>query len=142
MVWNLLSNAIKFTPAGGAVHVQLRTSGNSAEVIVTDTGVGIAPEFLPFVFEAFRQADGSTTRSHGGLGLGLSIVKHLVEAHGGTVSAQSGGKGCGATFSVRIPLLAGRHCAGTDQRSFGGDRERDRGCRRRFRARGFTCADR
>ena len=106
VIWNLLSNAIKFTPAGGTVHVQLRTSGHSAEVIVTDSGSGIAPEFLPFVFEAFRQADGSATRSHGGLGLGLSIVKHLVEAHGGTVSAQSGGKDCGATFSVRIPLMA------------------------------------
>jgi signal transduction histidine kinase/ActR/RegA family two-component response regulator len=106
VVWNLLSNAIKFTPAGGTVHVQLRASGNNAEVIITDSGAGIAPEFLPFVFEAFRQADGSATRAHGGLGLGLSIVKHLVEAHGGTVSAQSGGKGCGATFSVRIPLLA------------------------------------
>jgi len=106
VVWNLLSNAINFTPPGGTVHVQLREKGNSAEVIVTDTGRGIAADFLPSVFEAFRQADASTTRSHGGLGLGLSIVKHLVEAHGGTVSAQSGGEGCGATFSVRIPLLA------------------------------------
>jgi signal transduction histidine kinase/ActR/RegA family two-component response regulator len=107
VVWNLLSNAIKFTPAGGTVHVQLRSTEASAEVTVSDSGSGIAPEFLPSVFEPFRQADGSATRSHGGLGLGLSIVKHLVEAHGGTVSAQSGGPGCGATFSVRLPLLAG-----------------------------------
>jgi signal transduction histidine kinase/ActR/RegA family two-component response regulator len=106
VVWNLLSNAIKFTPAGGTVDVHLRTSGNNAEMIVTDSGAGIAPAFLPFVFDAFRQADGSATRSHGGLGLGLSIVKHLVEAHGGTVRAHSRGKDCGATFSVRIPLLA------------------------------------
>jgi CheY-like chemotaxis protein/anti-sigma regulatory factor (Ser/Thr protein kinase) len=104
VAWNLLSNAIKFTPAGGAVYVQLRQVEQSAEMLVTDTGKGIARDFLPAVFEAFRQGDGSSTRAHGGLGLGLAIVKHLVDAHGGTVSAHSAGEGRGATFAVRIPV--------------------------------------
>src|SRR5262249_24845670 len=81
IVWNLLSNAVKFTPAGGAVEIALKVTGGSTEVIVRDTGQGIEPEFLPFVFDRFRQADGTTTRRHGGLGLGLAIVRHLVEAH-------------------------------------------------------------
>jgi signal transduction histidine kinase/ActR/RegA family two-component response regulator len=106
VAWNLLSNAIKFTPAGGAIHVQLRRVGSTAEMVVTDTGKGIAAEFLPSAFEAFRQGDESSTRPHGGLGLGLSIVKHLVDAHGGAVSAFSAGEGRGASFAVRIPLLA------------------------------------
>ncbi len=104
IVSNLLSNAVKFTPQGGAVHVRLARHGNTLELAVADNGQGIAPAFLPWVFEPFRQADGSTTRVHSGLGLGLSIVKNLVEAHGGTVCADSSGEGCGATFTVRLPI--------------------------------------
>jgi len=104
VAWNLLSNAIKFTPEGGAVHMRLQRAGDSVDVIVTDTGQGIRDEFIGSVFEPFRQADGSTTRRHGGLGLGLSIVKHLVQAHGGAVSVHSGGEGQGATFTVRLPI--------------------------------------
>jgi signal transduction histidine kinase/CheY-like chemotaxis protein len=107
VAWNLLSNAIKFTPTGGVVYVQLRQAEHSAEMLVTDTGKGIARDFLPAVFEAFSQGDGSSTRAHGGLGLGLAIVKHLVDAHGGTVSAHSAGEGRGATFAVRVPLYDG-----------------------------------
>jgi CheY-like chemotaxis protein len=103
IVWNLLSNAIKFTPEGGSVHLRLRQIGTRAELMLTDTGQGIAPDFLPAIFAPFRQGDASITRSHGGLGLGLSIVKHLVEAHEGTVTARSGGEGLGATFIVQIP---------------------------------------
>jgi signal transduction histidine kinase/CheY-like chemotaxis protein len=106
VVLNLLSNAVKFTPAGGSVHACLRRAGSAAELIVTDTGQGMSPEFLPLAFEAFRQADGSTTRAHGGLGLGLSIVKTLTEAHGGTVSVESAGIGRGSTFIVRLPIAA------------------------------------
>ena len=106
ILWNLLTNAVKFTPPGGRVHVTLVRSATMLEIAVTDTGCGIPREFLPFVFEPFRQADGSTTRRHGGLGLGLSIVKHLVDAHGGTVSVDSGGDGRGATFTVRLPVVA------------------------------------
>ena len=104
IAWNLLSNAIKFTPEGGSVQMQLRRAGDRVEMIVTDTGEGIPHEFLTAIFEPFRQADGSTTRQHGGLGLGLSIVKHLVEAHGGAVSAESGGAGQGATLIARLPI--------------------------------------
>ena len=103
---NLLANAVKFTPEGGAVYVRLHRVNDRVEMVVTDTGQGIAPEFLTAVFEPFRQADAATTRTHGGLGLGLSIVKHLVEAHGGTVRADSAGPGNGATFTVRLPLAA------------------------------------
>jgi PAS domain S-box-containing protein len=105
VVWNLLSNAIKFTPAGGRVEVSLAARAGHAELAVADTGQGIAPEFLPYVFERFRQADGRITREHGGLGLGLAIVRHLVELHGGTVKAESEGEGLGSTFTVRLPLL-------------------------------------
>ncbi|WP_437617605.1 PAS domain S-box protein [Sorangium sp. So ce1151] len=104
VVWNLLSNAVKFTPAGGRIDIALRRAGAFAEVSVTDTGAGIAPQFLPHLFERFRQADASSTRKYGGLGIGLSIVKHLVELHGGTVEVASGGEGQGATFTVRLPL--------------------------------------
>jgi PAS domain S-box-containing protein len=104
IIWNLLSNAVKFTPREGSVQVFLRREGSLAEVIVQDTGMGISPEFLPYVFERFRQAESPTTRSHGGLGLGLAIVRHLTELHGGLVSAESPGQGRGATFTVRIPL--------------------------------------
>jgi CheY-like chemotaxis protein len=103
-VWNLLSNASKFTPAGGVVGVRVIQDDVFAEIVVSDTGPGITPEFLPHVFERFRQADGSTTRTHGGLGLGLAIVRHLVELHGGTVSAESEGEGKGATFRVVLPV--------------------------------------
>jgi PAS domain S-box-containing protein len=103
---NLLSNALKFTPAGGTVHVRLRSAGSEACLAVEDSGIGIAPEVLPHVFDRFRQADSSTTRRHGGLGLGLALVRHLVETHGGRVRAESAGVGRGATFIVHLPLVA------------------------------------
>ncbi len=106
VVWNLLSNAIKFTPKGGSVHVAVERVNSHIEIRVADTGEGIAPEFLPHVFDRFRQADSSTTRKYGGLGLGLSIARHLVELHGGAVRATSPGKGHGATFVVALPLSA------------------------------------
>jgi signal transduction histidine kinase/ActR/RegA family two-component response regulator len=106
VVWNLLSNAIKFTPKGGRVGVRLERHGSDVRIEVSDTGQGIAPEFLPHVFERFRQADGSTTRTHGGLGLGLAVVRHLVEQHGGTVSAESAGEQQGSTFTVDLPVTA------------------------------------
>jgi CheY-like chemotaxis protein len=101
--WNLLSNAIKFTAAGGSVDVEMAIQERSVSVAVVDSGIGIAREFVPFVFDRFRQADQTTTRSYGGLGLGLSIVKHLTELHGGTVNASSLGPGRGARFEVRLP---------------------------------------
>jgi PAS domain S-box-containing protein len=101
---NILTNAVKFTGTGGEVQVTLGRTADEAHVIVTDTGEGIAPEFLPFVFDRFRQADGTSTRNHMGLGLGLAIVKHVVELHGGTVRADSPGQGKGATFTVALPL--------------------------------------
>jgi CheY-like chemotaxis protein/anti-sigma regulatory factor (Ser/Thr protein kinase) len=105
VVWNLLSNAIKFTPKDGRVQVRLERVNSHVEIVVSDTGIGIEPEFLPFVFERFRQSDGSMTRRHGGLGLGLAIVRQLVELHGGTVSVESKGEGHGSTFIVSLPLL-------------------------------------
>lgn len=105
VVSNLLTNAVKFTPAGGWVEVRLERAGERACISVQDNGVGISAEFLPHVFERFRQADGSTTRSHGGLGLGLAIVRHLVDLHGGSVHASSAGVGLGSTFTVEIPLI-------------------------------------
>ncbi len=105
VVWNLLSNAVKFTPAQGEVSIRLASTDSHAAIVVTDTGQGIAPEFLPHVFDRFRQADGSKTRRHGGLGLGLAIVRNLVELHRGVVSAQSDGEGKGSTFSIRLPCL-------------------------------------
>jgi PAS domain S-box-containing protein len=104
VVWNLLSNAVKFTPPGGSVTVDITRDAEWAEVAVTDTGKGIPPAFLPHVFDRFRQADSTTTRAHGGLGLGLSIVHHLIALHGGTVTAHSRGLGHGATFTVRVPI--------------------------------------
>ena len=104
--WNLLNNAIKFTPKGGQAWVLLDRVKSHIEVSVIDTGEGIAPEFLPYVFDRFQQGDASTTRRHGGLGLGLAIVKQLVELHGGTVGVRSDGIGKGATFTVHLPLLA------------------------------------
>jgi PAS domain S-box-containing protein len=104
VVWNLLSNASKFTPAGGTVAIRVTQEKAYLEIEIIDTGPGIAPEFLPHVFERFRQADGSTTRTHGGLGLGLAIVRHLVELHGGVISAENSSAGCGAIFTVKLPL--------------------------------------
>ena len=104
VIWNLLSNAVKFTPSGGVVTVQLARKGDIDELGVSDTGIGIEPAFLPSVFDTFRQADASSTRTQGGLGLGLSIVRHLVEMHGGEVRAESDGLGKGATFTVRLPV--------------------------------------
>jgi PAS domain S-box-containing protein len=105
VVWNLLSNAIKFTPHNGRVQVRLMRINSHIEIVVSDTGQGIDPAFLPYVFDRFRQADGSSTRSHGGLGLGLAIVRHITELHGGSVAADSLGKGQGSTFTVRLPLM-------------------------------------
>ncbi|HEX3183547.1 MAG TPA: ATP-binding protein [Pyrinomonadaceae bacterium] len=108
IIWNLLSNAVKFTPQGGKITIRIEQEKSHAKVTVQDTGQGIDAEFLPRVFDRFRQADSSTTRSFGGLGLGLAIVRHLVELHGGTVSAESEGVGKGATFSATFPLLTER----------------------------------
>jgi PAS domain S-box-containing protein len=107
VVWNLLSNSIKFTPAGGTVSISASVDGAEVRLDIRDSGAGIDPDFLPHVFERFRQADASTTRAHGGLGLGLAIVRHLVELHGGTVAAESEGPGRGATFRVRLPVRRG-----------------------------------
>ena len=108
VVWNLLSNALKFTPEGGRVEVRLERVGSHVEITVADTGRGIAPEFLPHVFDRFRQADQTTTRMHGGLGLGLAIVRQLVELHGGSVHVESAGEGRGTSFTVSLPLQAQR----------------------------------
>ena len=108
IVWNLMSNAIKFTPEGGVIKVSVARAGSSVELTVSDSGAGIAPEFLPHAFERFRQAETGTRRRYGGLGLGLAIVRHLVELHGGTVSAESEGEGRGATFRVRLPVSGRR----------------------------------
>ncbi|MBW4666032.1 MAG: PAS domain S-box protein [Cyanomargarita calcarea GSE-NOS-MK-12-04C] len=110
VIWNLLSNAIKFTPKGGRVELRMSMSANLgsellAIIQVSDTGIGISPDFLPYVFDRFRQADSSSTRNHGGLGLGLAIVRHIVELHGGTIYAESPGEEQGATFTVKLPLL-------------------------------------
>lgn len=106
VLWNLLSNAIKFTPRDGRVHILLERVNSHVEIAVSDTGIGIKDEFLPYLFDRFRQADASTTREHRGMGLGLSIVKNLVEMHGGTVSAASGGENQGSTFVIALPLTA------------------------------------
>jgi PAS domain S-box-containing protein len=104
VVWNLLANAIKFTPRGGRVQVRSERVNSHLEIVVSDTGQGISPDFLPYVFDRFRQADQKTSRQHGGMGLGLAIVRHLVEMHGGTVRANSEGEGKGATFTVTLPI--------------------------------------
>jgi signal transduction histidine kinase len=103
VIWNLLSNAVKFTPPGGRVTIEVGAADGSAELRVSDTGVGISRAFLPYVFDKFRQADGSVSRQHGGLGLGLAIARHLIELHGGSIEARSAGEGAGATFVVRLP---------------------------------------
>jgi signal transduction histidine kinase len=109
--WNLLSNAVKFTPAGGRVEVYLQSVADSVSITVRDTGVGIDPAFLPFVFDRFRQADSTSTRRHSGIGLGLAIVRHVVELHGGSVKADSAGDGRGATFTVTLPLMKPQQAA-------------------------------
>jgi CheY-like chemotaxis protein len=106
VIWNLLTNAVKFTPHGGRVEIRLREVDSSVELAVTDTGIGIAADFLPYVFESFRQADATITRNYSGLGLGLAIVRQLVELHGGTVWAESGGLDMGATFTFRLPACS------------------------------------
>jgi hypothetical protein len=106
VLWNLVHNAIKFTAKGGRVEIRIQHGGGELQIAVRDTGRGIAPDFLPYVFERFRQEDGSSTRGAGGLGLGLSISKHLVELHGGTIGASSAGTGAGSTFFVQIPALS------------------------------------
>lgn len=105
VVWNLLSNSVKFTPRGGRIQIRLQRVNSHVELTVSDTGEGIAPEFLPYLFERFRQADGTLTRTHSGLGLGLAICRHLVEAHGGSIEATSPGQGQGATVRVELPLM-------------------------------------
>jgi CheY-like chemotaxis protein len=106
-MWNLLANAVKFTPSGGEVAVKLSRDESHVRIAVADTGQGISSDFLPYVFDRFRQADGTITRAHGGLGLGLAIVRHLVEIHGGTVAAESEGEGRGATFIIELPAADG-----------------------------------
>jgi CheY-like chemotaxis protein len=106
VVWNLLSNAVKFTPSGGAVEVRLERVNSHAEITVSDSGQGISADFLPHVFEAFSQEDASTSRKHSGLGLGLAIVRQLVELHGGTIQVYSDGDGQGTTFKAKLPLVA------------------------------------
>jgi signal transduction histidine kinase len=115
VVWNLLSNAIKFTPRHGHVVVRMRRADAHVEIAVADTGQGIPPDFMPYVFERFRQADASITRARGGLGLGLSIARHLIELHGGTIAAESEGAGHGATFTVCLPITEMRARSGTDR---------------------------
>ena len=104
VVWNLLANAIKFTPTGGSIEVRVQRADDNLQICVKDSGQGISPEFLPHIFEHFRQADGTNTRLHGGLGLGLAIVRQLVELHGGSVKADSGGDGAGCTFTIELPM--------------------------------------
>ena len=113
VIWNLLSNAVKFTPKGGSIYVEFQRCESSAKIVVRDTGIGISQDFLPHVFERFRQADSAVTRSHRGMGLGLAIVRHLIELHGGTVTADSSGENQGATFTIKLPLAAVTHSAAT-----------------------------
>jgi signal transduction histidine kinase len=109
--WNLLANAIKFCPASGRVDISARQDKEELVIEFSDNGQGIDPAFLPFVFDKFRQGDGSATRSHGGLGLGLAIVRFVVESHGGTVGAWSAGAGKGARFTVRLPIVMRRRAS-------------------------------
>jgi signal transduction histidine kinase len=119
VLWNLLHNAVKFTPSAGHVNVRVGCERGGVRLVVEDTGQGIPPEFLPFVFDRFRQADSSTTRGAWGLGIGLSIARHLVELHGGTIQAFSDGPGRGASFVVSLPVEAGR-AVGAREPSAGG----------------------
>jgi CheY-like chemotaxis protein/two-component sensor histidine kinase len=123
VAWNLLSNAVKFTPKGGQVSVRLERRDSQVELVVSDTGAGIAPEFLPHLFERFTQADSSTTRPYGGLGLGLAIVRHIAELHGGSVWAESPGIDQGATFRVRLPAAPAEEPAASPSTSDGAEVE-------------------
>ncbi|HEX4665073.1 MAG TPA: ATP-binding protein [Chthoniobacterales bacterium] len=123
VLWNLLANAIKFTPKGGRVNVVLERVNSHLEIAVSDNGEGISPDFLPYVFDRFRQQDASQTRRHGGLGLGLSIVKNLVELHGGSVRVESAGLGCGSTFTVALPLAPLRPIDASRTHPQGGDQD-------------------
>ncbi len=105
VIWNLLSNAVKFTPSGGNVRIELERAYSNMEISVNDSGQGISPDFLPHVFERFRQVDNSTTKRHSGLGLGLAITRHIIELHGGTIRAESPGENKGATFTINLPLI-------------------------------------
>ena len=125
VVWNLVSNAVKFTPKGGQVDVTLSREQSSLQIQVSDTGQGISADLLPHVFDRFRQADSSTRRQFGGLGLGLSIVKYIVEAHGGTVEATSPGEGKGSTFTVRLPIRAVRIREESEEGQIAGKRGED-----------------
>ncbi|ODG97472.1 hybrid sensor histidine kinase/response regulator [Nostoc sp. KVJ20] len=118
VVWNLLSNAVKFTPKGGKVEVRLEQADGYAQLVVSDTGKGISADFLPFVFDYFRQADSTSTRNFGGLGLGLAIVRNIIEMHGGTVKAESHGEGKGAIFTVSLPLLPDESPSLTDEQNY------------------------
>jgi signal transduction histidine kinase len=122
VVWNLLSNAVKFAPKDGRVEVRLERADSHVKIVVADNGQGIKPEFLPYVFERFRQEDSGTNRQHGGLGLGLAIVRHIVELHGGTVHAASEGLGKGATFTVALPIARGRAVSPEESRGKAGGR--------------------
>lgn len=124
VLWNLLSNALKFSPAGGKIDVSLEAIDGHALVQVRDYGEGISPEFLPHVFDRFRQADSSTSRKHGGLGIGLAIVRHVVELHGGSVRAESGGPGCGTTIALTLPLSSESSGASFDGSETGSDGSR------------------
>ncbi|MEA2339599.1 MAG: hypothetical protein QOE82_3606, partial [Thermoanaerobaculia bacterium] len=119
VIWNLLTNAMKFTPRGGSVQVTARRTASQVQISVTDSGEGIDPQFLPHIFEPFRQAESPQTRVHGGLGLGLSIVRYIAEAHGGSVSASSEGRGKGSTFTVTLPVRAVTSEAGAVRNSLG-----------------------
>jgi signal transduction histidine kinase/ActR/RegA family two-component response regulator len=115
IVWNLVVNAVKFTPKEGRIQVRLERINSHVEITVSDTGIGITPDFLPHIFERFRQADSGAAREHSGLGLGLGIARHLVELHGGTIHATSSGEGQGATFQVRLPVMIARPASAVDQ---------------------------
>nr|MCU0553029.1 ATP-binding protein [Leptolyngbya sp. Prado105] len=117
IVWNLLTNAIKFTQEGGRIEIQLSCEGRTALLSVQDTGVGISPDFIPYVFDSFRQEDASSTRKIGGLGLGLAITRHLVELHGGIIEVQSAGTGQGALFIVKLPIGESRLQSSAEARS-------------------------
>jgi CheY-like chemotaxis protein/anti-sigma regulatory factor (Ser/Thr protein kinase) len=121
VIWNLLTNAVKFTPSGGAVVVSAQRHATTVDISVTDNGEGIDPQFLSHVFEPFRQAESPQTRVHGGLGLGLSIVRFIAEAHGGNVAVQSEGRGKGATFTVTLPVLATARDTEAVKSAMGGD---------------------
>ncbi len=129
VVWNLLSNAVKFTEKHGRIQLRLQRINSHVEITISDNGRGISPEFLPYVFDRFRQADSSISRMHGGLGLGLAIVRHLVELHGGSVQAQSPGEGQGATFTVQLPMLiahgSGRFALDADEMNPSGVRQQE-----------------